>query len=885
MPFRSGRIVGTAFVVVSSLAACGGDSGSAPELSAPAKLTLVSGDAQSVANAPAPAPLPLIVKVTDPKDRAVSGVTVAWSASDPTASLSAPTSTTDAQGQAQITWTLGASNGTQSVTATTTAVSGARVVFQAKNAVTSITGSVTTSATLPLAFSANRAPARGRLSTKTYSSRAMSDALASHRAPLRRVIVQLRPSLAGASRAFVTAARDIAASRDAIYRMVSRYQAIGLIGRVEISPAIMAARVAIPDSVDMPSAMATLARDASVASVEADEIVPMLGDYQATEATAVRAPADARPAVGSAQGTAVKLPNDPLFLDQYWHYNLVDAFKVWPANTGSADVLVAVVDQGVRFDHPSMAANFTTDGYNFVAQGDRLTAALPICASSGGGTSALTEVGPGTDPTLPDDFLGISNAGCLVRNTAGDHGLHVSGTIGAPGNDAVGAVGLNWAVKIRPVRVLDETGSGSFFDIAQGVLYAAGLPAAGAGGTPVSTSPAARVINLSLGGSTDSPVMRAAIAAATDAGSLIVASAGNSSTNAPAFPASYPQVLAVVALGPDLQLASYTNVGSNVSLAAPGGDFRNCCGGGGGVLSTTYNYVSKTPNYAFYTGTSMAAPHVTGVAALLLASNPALTNTQVRQRLQSTAVDIGAPGRDDRYGYGIVNAFNAINNITSASSGRATFVRVIDAATGDTVRTVATAGDGSYSATRLPAGNYYVVAGEDEAGDKTIGVAGRRFGWFGGAAPSPIALTAGQTAAASIVAGTPVAAKPNGTFATATRLWVNSYVIDQVTSSDPIATYTIQIPRAATYVFETSGVLGTCGLGLELDTSIELYDSTQTLKAKNDNVASPSGVFCSQISTALTPGAYYLRVFQSPAAAGAAGAAGGQFRVGVWSAP
>src|SRR5207248_7447199 len=136
-----------------------------------------------------------------------------------------------------------------------------------------------------------------------------------------------------------------------------------------------------------------------------------------------------------------------------------------------------------------------------------------------------------------------------------------------------------------------------------GVLYAAGLPAAGADGTPVSTSPAARVINMSLGGTSDNAALRNAIAAATNAGSLIVASAGNSATNQPSYPAAYPQVLSVAAVGPDIQLTTYTNVGSNVSLSAPGGDFRSA-GGFGGVLSTTYNYVTKTPNYAFYTGTS-----------------------------------------------------------------------------------------------------------------------------------------------------------------------------------------------------------------------------------------------------------------------------------------
>ena len=883
---RSLRVI-AALSATSFTFACGGDS-TPPELSAPAKLTLVSGDAQTVTNAPAPAPAPLVVRVTDPKDRPVGGVAVTWAASDPTAVLSNASTTTDGQGQTQITWTLGQSTGPQSVTATTARVAGARVVFQATNSVTSISGSVTVArGTPPLSFTTNRrAPgvsftgnrsavpvtAAGGAPTMSYVPKAVASMLAAHHAPARRLIVQFKSAAIGAPRAALTSRANLQLSDDVMHSTMSRYSSAGLVARAEMSPAIMAARVTVPDSLDVQSVIAALSRDAAVESVQLDEIVPMLGDNVAMEATPFRAPGDAARGVTSA---AAGLPNDPFLLNQYWHYNLIDAFRVWPTNTGSNTVLVAVVDQGVRFDHPGMAGNFTTDGYNFVTGGNRLTTALPICAASGTGTSALPEAGLSTDATLPDDFLGISSTGCLVRNTAGDHGLHVSATIGAPGNDGIGGSGINWAVRIRPVRVLDITGSGSYFDIAQGVLYAAGLPATGAGGVIVSTSPGAQVINMSLGGGGDNSVLRNAIAAASDAGSLIVASAGNSSTSSPSYPAAYPQVLSVVALGPDLQLSYYSNVGTNVSLAAPGGDFRTG-GAGSGVLSATWNYISNTPNYAYYSGTSMAAPHVTGVAALVLAANPGMTGAQLRQRLQNTAVDIGPPGRDDRYGYGIVNAYNAVNNVTSTQ--RTAFVRIVSAASGDTVRTVAAAADGSFSASRLAAGSYYVVAGEDEAGDKRIGLPGRRFGWFGGATPAPVTLAAGQAGSAAVVVGTPVAAKPNGTFASATRLFVNSYVIDQVTPTDPAAVYVVQIPKAGTYVLETSGVLGTCGLGLELDTMLELYDASQTLTSRNDNAVFPGSALCSQISAPLAAGTYYLRVTRSPQAGGISG---GQFRISV----
>ncbi len=294
------------------LAGCGssssGDSTSAPELSAPAKLTLVSGDNQSVSNGPAAATAPLIVMVTDPKNRPLKDVTVAWTASDPNAKLSAGTSNTDGSGQAQVAWTLGDTPGVQTVTATVSQIAGERVVFQGKNAVTSISGSVTRATSAPIAFSATRTTASAllRASNRTasrtitatnavkYSQADMRAVLDAHRAPSRRLIVHIDPGFIGAARAFATTSGEIAASRDALQRTVARFQSRGLAMRAEVSPAIMAARVTVPDSVDVQTAAAAFAADASVSSVEVDEIVPMLGDYYATEATAVRAPSDAR---------------------------------------------------------------------------------------------------------------------------------------------------------------------------------------------------------------------------------------------------------------------------------------------------------------------------------------------------------------------------------------------------------------------------------------------------------------------------------------------------------------------------------------------------------------------------------------------------------------
>jgi len=661
-------------------------------------------------------------------------------------------------------------------------------------------------------------------------------------------------------------------------RALAVHQSRGLLSLVEPSPAILASRVTVPAGADLADAIAALRSDASVESVAVDRIVPMLETYSATQWSGGRAKSVAASAVTSASSVAGAvtglLPNDPFLVAQYWHYNMVDAPRAWATTTGSASVLVAVVDDGIRFDDAAIAPNLTHDGYNFVTGGNRLTSPQPVCE---GGTTVIPETGYGADPTAPDDLTFTGT--CWDRSEIGDHGMHVAGTIGAVGNDGVGSTGLNWTVSIRPVRVLDVTGGGSFFDVAQGILYAAGLPASnGAGGTVTAPSRAA-IINMSLGGDTDVTVMSSAVTAATNAGSLIIAAAGNEEVDLPEYPAAYPQVLAVVALGPDLQLASYTNLGTAVGLAAPGGGqrFDYFVDGSAGVLSTTWDFVHQKASYAFYEGTSMATPHVSGVAALVLAANPGMTGAQLRTRLQSTAVDLGPPGPDDIYGYGLVNAYNAVNNVTAPP--RATYVRLMNAATGDTIRTVAVGAGGSFAFALLNPGTYYVVAGQDENGDGRIGVPARRFGWYGTrAGPAPIALVAGQNAVASLVVGTPVVSQPDNTLALANRLVVNGYAINSLASTSIADRYVIQIPTAGTYYFETGGVLGSCGFGLELDTVLSLFSPTGTRLASNDDSVFPGSQYCSAFSATLTPGTYSLQVTSSFGSIG-------QYRVWVRNQP
>jgi subtilisin family serine protease len=872
-----------------AMLACG-SSAEAPELSIPAKFTLVSGDAQT-ANGVA-VPSPLTVRVSDVRDHPLSGVTVNWAASDGT--LSNATSTTDDQGLAKVTWTLGAAAGRQTVTATTPSIAGAQVVFQANNGGV-ITGGITLQNAPPIAFGSllSRGAQGGATlfaaagATRLFQPSRTAAQLKAQGRPARRLLVEFRET-AGVNRIAIGSA-GVQANGHMMRNVLASHLATHRVSRLELSPAILTARVTVPEGVSVEQARAALAADPSIASVTEDGIYPMLAPYSRTKAQVVQFAGNAsvvQPLAGAVTGV---VPNDPYHLNAIWHYNLVDVPRAWKTQTGSKAVIVAVVDNGIRFDHPSMgtatASNITSDGYNFVAGGDRLSAPEPVCNPGGPlpATTTLHENGPGPDPTAPDD-LEFDSSGCWFRLQDGNHGLHVAGTIGAPGNDGVGVAGINWQVSIRPVRVLDITGSGSFFDVAQGVLYAAGLPAAtDTLGHTVTAPSRASIINMSLGGSADVAVMRNAVIAATNAGSLIIASAGNQESSRPSYPAGYPEVLAVAAVGPDLSISSYTNVGGNISLSAPGGNFRSSFSSG--VVSNTWDFVNMQPSYAFYEGTSMSAPHVSGIAALVLAASPGLTNAQLRARLQNTAVHIGAPGRNDQYGYGLVNAYNAVTNTQGPT--HALYVRVVNATTGTLAQQVKANADGSFSVTRLPAATYYVFAGEDEAGDAVIGVPGRRFGWFGGASgPATITITNGGNGSASITVGTPAESKPHNTIATANKLVVNSYMVGQITATDQPGIYSIMLPAAGTYYFEAGSVLGTCGLGIELNTVLEILDPTGVVLATNDNAGIPGVPFCSAINGSVNAGGqYFIRVSGAVPRSGAPTMQTGQYRVWVRDQP
>jgi len=231
------------------------------------------------------------------------------------------------------------------------------------------------------------------------------------------------------------------------------------------------------------------------------------------------------------------------------------------------------------------------------------------------------------------------------------HGTHVSGTIAAAANNGLGIVGVAYDAKILPVRVLG-CGGGYTSDLADGVMWAAGAPVAGA----PSPAQAARVINMSLGGPGPcSTTLQTAISTARSLGAVVVVAAGNSNALTAGFsPANCAGVITVAANGKGGGKAPYSNYGPEVDVTAPGGNMAQ--GDVYGILSTL-NTGTTSPgddSYAYYQGTSMAAPHASGAVALMLARDPSLTPDEVEVLLRSTtrAFAVACPS----CGTGIVDA-------------------------------------------------------------------------------------------------------------------------------------------------------------------------------------------------------------------------------------
>ena len=322
--------------------------------------------------------------------------------------------------------------------------------------------------------------------------------------------------------------------------------------------------------------------------------------------------------------TSTAVPNDPRFSEQ-WYLQTpgssaqgIDLPSAWDITRGSSSVVVAVIDTG-RLDHPELSGRLV-DGYDFVSQ-------TKNSKDGDGWDSDETDVG---DWSESDDPLYTCTVGDPFKSSSW-HGTHVSGIIAANADNSVGIAGVAPNVRVQHVRVLGTCG-GRTSDEAVAIRWAAGLPV---DGVPLNPTPA-KVINLSLGSQTAcAAVEQAAIDEAVAAGVTVVVAAGNAGLDLDTndfAPSKCANVISVAALRFDGSRASYTNYGSSIDVAAPGGP--------GGILSLQ-NGGTRTADsswtYGYKQGTSMSTPIVSGIAALVLSVNPNLTPAQVESIIESSA--------------------------------------------------------------------------------------------------------------------------------------------------------------------------------------------------------------------------------------------------------
>ncbi len=318
---------------------------------------------------------------------------------------------------------------------------------------------------------------------------------------------------------------------------------------------------------------------------------------------------------------ATAVPNDPDFSPYQWHYRAISLPQAWDVSTGQdAPVTVAVIDTGISRTHPDLAGKLVP-GWDFVGNDD--------------------------DPT---DTPARSS-----------HGTHVAGTIAAATDNGIGCAGVSWGAMIMPIRVLDSSGNGSYSTVMEGIEWA--------------VQHGAQVINMSLGGAIyPGQAFEAIIRDAYSRGITLVAATGNESSRTVLYPAAFPEVMAVGATLRDNSLASYSNVGPQVTVTAPGGS--TVPSPPDGVFSTALRRVSTSSGYIwengyeFMHGTSMATPHVSGLAALLLSRFGPMSPDNVADLISDTSVDLGIDGHDHDFGAGLVNAYAAL---TQSTMDRAVF--------------------------------------------------------------------------------------------------------------------------------------------------------------------------------------------------------------------
>lgn len=343
--------------------------------------------------------------------------------------------------------------------------------------------------------------------------------------------------------------------------------------------------------------------------------------------------------------SSMMIPDDTYYNLQ-WHYPMIHLPAAWNITGGDPGVIVGVIDSGILSGHPDIRTKLSDQGYDFVSDSDR----------------AMDGDGIDSDPEDPGDG---SQGGSLF------HGTHVAGTIAAKTNNNEGVAGVGGTARIMPLRALGRQSTGTSYDILQAVRYAAGMrnDSGQVPDRPVD------ILNLSFGGQTFSEAEQNVYSQARNNGVILVASAGNSASDTPFYPAAYDGVISVSAVDINASLAPYSNFGDTIDVAAPGGNLSadlNGDGYGDGILSTSGDDSSGTVRhvYRFFQGTSMAAPHVSGVAALMKALRPSMTPEEFDSFVQSGAIlrDIGAQGRDDLFGHGLIDAQRAVLTATGGTA-------------------------------------------------------------------------------------------------------------------------------------------------------------------------------------------------------------------------
>ena len=336
---------------------------------------------------------------------------------------------------------------------------------------------------------------------------------------------------------------------------------------------------------------------------------PGIGTNQEMAATA--ATLEANPAIEWVEPnytfTLDMLPNDPYFDQQASYLNRLGMPAAWELTTGRSDVVIAILDTGVAMNHEDLESGIWTNPLE-----------IPDNGIDDDGNGFIDDIHgwnfPDGNNQIYDDY---------------GHGTHVAGIAAARINNGIGIAGMAGGATIMPVDVFNH-GIGTYEDLIRAIIYA--------------TDNGARVINMSLGASSYSRGEEMAVDYAYSHNVVVVAAAGNTGSEENHYPGAHQNVIGVAATDANDNLCGFSTRGDFVDVAAPGCSVFSTVPGG----------------YGWKSGTSMATPHVAGLAALILSLNPTLTSAQVRALIEQNVDDLGAPGRDKQFGYGRINAARAL---------------------------------------------------------------------------------------------------------------------------------------------------------------------------------------------------------------------------------